>query len=326
MNPHAFTNKCGFSRCFDGVGLRFGNSSGIPLLSGTPLLVYPAEEVAMKVRTIAITIAACALFTNTMSASADSLSDKAKSGQPIRIGFASEIPWAYPGTNNQPEGFANAVALGTLKSMGYTNIEPVVTDWGGLIPGLQAGRFDIITGGMYITGNRCKNVSFAEPMGKFGDAFLVAAGNPKGIQTYKDIKDTNARMVTVAGFVNADAAIKESVSESQITQVPSPTEVLAAVRTGRADAGAGNLFAMKSLAATAPDKLEVTDPAKLPEWTFNWVGIAFKNTDPDFLKAYNEAQKKYLGTPEMLAAAGKYEYTAAQLPGDTKTDWICSNR
>lgn len=281
----------------------------------------------MKVRAIAISIAtACALLTHAMSASADALTERAKSGQPIRIGFSTEIPWAYPGTNNQPEGFANAVALGTLKAMGYTNIEAVVTDWGGLIPGLQAGRFDIITGGMYITGPRCKNVNFAEPMGKFGDALLVAAGNPKGIQNYQDMKATKAKMITVAGFLNAATAVKEGVPESQITQVPSLTEVLAAVRTGRADVGAGTYFAMKGLAATAPDKLAVTDPEKLPATSFNWVGIAFKKTDPDFLKAYNEAQQKYLGSPEMLAAAGKYEYTAAQLPGDAKTEWICTNR
>jgi len=223
-------------------------------------------------------------------------------------------------------GFANALALGVLKSMGYTNIEPVVTDWGGLIPGLQAGRFDIITGGMFITGKRCKNVSFAEPMGKFGNSFIVKKGNPKGIQTYQDIKQKDATMVTVAGFVNVDEALKEGVPENKIMQVPSLTEVLAAVRAGRADVGAGNDFAMQDLVASAPNEIEVTDTAALPDWTNNWVAIAFKPEDKDFLKAFNEAQAKYLGTPEMLEAVGKFKYTKAQLPGEAKTEWICANR
>lgn len=270
--------------------------------------------------------AATALLMGVATAHADALTERAKSGEPIRIGFAHEVPWAYPGDKNEPLGFANALALGVLKSMGYTKIEPVVTDWGGLIPGLQAGRFDIITGGMYITGPRCKNVSFAEPMGKFGDSFIVLKGNPKGITNYQDIKQKDASMVTVAGFVNAAAAMKEGVPENSITQVPSLTEVLAAVRAGRADVGAGNDFAMKDLAKSSGGQVEVTDPAALPESSFNWVAIAFKNEDADFLKAYNEAQAKYLGTPEMLEAVGKFEYTKAQLPGDAKTDWICANR
>jgi polar amino acid transport system substrate-binding protein len=277
-------------------------------------------------RILAALATAAALVCGITGSHADALSDKAKSGEPIRIGFAHEIPWAYPGEKNEPLGFANALALGVLKSMGYMNIEPVVTDWGGLIPGLQAGRFDIITGGMYITGARCKNVAFAEPMGKFGDSFIVKKGNPKGITNYQDIKQKDATMVTVSGFVNVDAALKEGVPESKIMQVPSVTEVLAAVRAGRADAGAGNDFAMKDLAKSAEGEIEVTDPAALPEWSFNWVAIAFKKEDSDFLKAYNEAQAKYLGTPEMLEATGKYQYTEAQLPGDAKTDWICANR
>ncbi|WP_246754785.1 ectoine/hydroxyectoine ABC transporter substrate-binding protein EhuB [Rhizobium lusitanum] len=281
----------------------------------------------MKMNKIFAAVAAAAtMLVGAATAHADALTDSAKAGKPIRIGFAHEIPWAYPGEKNEPLGFANALALGVLKSMGYTNIEPVVTDWGGLIPGLQAGRFDIITGGMYITAPRCKNVSFAEPMGKFGDSFIVKKGNPKGITNYQDIKQKDATMVTVAGFVNADAAMKEGVAESKIMQVPSLTEVLAAVKAGRADAGAGNDFAMKDLAKSSGGEIEVTDPAALPETTFNWVAIAFKKEDKDFLKAYNEAQAKYLGTPEMLEAVGKFEYTKAQLPGDAKTDWICANR
>lgn len=281
----------------------------------------------MRIRTIvAAFTTAAALFASASLGQADDLTDRAKAGKPIRIGFAHEIPWAYPGDKNEPLGFANALALGVLKSMGYTNIEPVVTDWGGLIPGLQAGRFDIITGGMYITGKRCANVSFAEPMGKFGDSFIVKKGNPKGIHTYQDIKKNDATMATVSGFVNVDAALKEGIAEDKIMQVPGLTEVLAAVKAGRADAGAGNDFAMKDLAKSAPDEIEVTDSAALPEWTFNWVAIAFRPEDKDFLKAYNEAQAKYLGTPEMLEAVGKFQYTKAQLPGDAKTDWICANR
>lgn len=281
----------------------------------------------MKMKQIFAVIATVVVLAlGTFEVQADQLTDQAKAGKPIRIGFAHEIPWAYPGDKNEPLGFANALALGVLKSMGYTNIEPVVTDWGGLIPGLQAGRFDIITGGMYITSKRCKNVAFAEPMGKFGNAFIVKKGNPLGIQTYKDIKEKNATMVTVAGYVNVDEALKEGVASDKIMQVPGNTELLAAVRAGRAEVGAGTYFDMVNFVKSAPNEIEATDPAALPEWTNNWVAIAFKKEDKDFLKAYNEAQAKYLGTPEMLEAVGKFEYTKAQLPGDAKTEWACANR
>lgn len=120
-------------------------------------------------------------------AMAGPLEDRIAAGETIRIGFANEIPFAYPAEDGSPRGFVNVAALGVLEAMGYTNIEAVQTDWGGLIPGLQAGRFDIITGGMNILKARCDNIAFSDPMARIGDAFIVATGNPKGLNTYADI-------------------------------------------------------------------------------------------------------------------------------------------
>jgi len=269
---------------------------------------------------------AVALMVSAGGTFADTLTEKAAKGEPIRIGFANEVPWAYPGDNNVPKGFVNAIALGVLNTMGIENIEPVVTDWGGLIPGLQANRFDVITGGMYILKSRCENVNFSDPIGVFGDAFIVAAGNPKKLQTYQDVKNTGSVIVTGAGYNIVEAAKKEGVEESHIMQVPGPTEILAAVRAGRADAGGVTFFTAQNLAAQSSGEVEVTDPSKLPDWTYNWVGIGFRKADTDFLAAFNESLAKYLGSDAMMAAVAEYGYTNSQLPGDATTEYSCANR
>lgn len=261
-----------------------------------------------------------------MPVAAQGLLERVQAGEPVRLGFANEVPWAYPGENNKPLGFVNAHVLGVLDKMGITNIEPVVTEWGGLIPGLQANRFDIITGGMYILNSRCENVNFSDPMGVFGDAFVVAKGNPKDIQTYEDIKGSDAILATGAGYNIVEVAKKEGIPEGNIMQVPGPTEILAAVKAGRADAGGVTYFTALNLAKENMDAVEVTDPSKLPEWTLNWVGIGFRKSDTAFLEAFNEAQAEYLGSDEMLAAVAEYGYTEAQLPGDVTTEYACANR
>jgi polar amino acid transport system substrate-binding protein len=266
------------------------------------------------------------LVAGAVTAHAQTLLEKAKAGDPIRIGFANEVPWAYPGEDNKPLGFVNAIALGILNKMGITNIEPVVTEWGGLIPGLKANRFDVITGGMYILRSRCENVNFSDPIGVFGDAFIVAAGNPKGIETYQDIKDKGAVLATGAGFNIVEVAKKEGIPESNIMQVPGPTEILAAVKSGRADAGGVTFFTAQNLAKESDGAVDVTDPSKLPEWTLNWVGIAFRPSDSDFLAAFNKAEADYLGSDDMMAAVAEYGYTKAQLPGDVTTEYACANR
>lgn len=270
--------------------------------------------------------AALALGASAAAAAAGPLMDRIEAGDPIRIGFANELPFAYPGEGGEPRGFVNAHTLGVLEEMGYTNIEPVQTEWGGLIPGLQAGRFDIITGGMNILAARCENVAFSEPMARIGDGFLVPAGNPMGLGNYEDILEQDAVMVTGAGYSNIQAARDAGVEDGNIMQVPGPTEILAAVRAGRADAGAGTYFTMRQLADSTDGQLEVTDPGAMPEESLNWAGIGFRKDDQDFVDAFNAAQAEYLGSEEMLAAVAEYGYSESTLPGDVTTEWVCANR
>lgn len=260
------------------------------------------------------------------SASAQSLLERAEKGEPIRIGFANEVPFAYPGEDGSPKGFVNAYTIGVLKTMGFENIEPVQTEWGGLIPGLNANRFDIVTGGMNILASRCENIAFSEPMAKVGDGFIVAPGNPKNISDYASLVEGNAVMVTGAGYSNIEAAKEAGVPEANIMQVPGPTEILAAVRAGRADAGAGTYFTMKQLADSSNGAVEASDPNAMPEDSFNWAGIGFRKADQAFLDKFNEAQAKYLGSEEMLAAVAEYGYGEGSLPGDRTTEWVCANR
>ena len=261
-----------------------------------------------------------------LAAVAGPLEDRIAAGKPIRIGFANEIPFAYPGADGSPKGFVNATVIGVLAKMGYTSIEAVQTEWGGLIPGLNAGQFDIITGGMNILKARCENIAFSEPMARIGDGFIVPPGNAKGLNTYADIAAQGAVLVTGAGYSNINAAKAAGVAEDKIMIVPGPTEILAAVTAGRADAGTGTYPTMKQLADASRGAVEIADPAAMPEESFNWAGVGFRKADQGFVDAYNAAQKGYLGSAAMMAAVADYGYSDAMLPGDKTTEWVCANR
>lgn len=267
------------------------------------------------------------LLTSSMTATADELSDRVNAGEPIRLGFATAIPWAYPGDNGEPLGFVNALTLVVLEEMGITNYETSVNEWAGLIPGLQANRYDIITGGMYILKSRCENINFSDPIGLFGDAMLVPAGNPQNINNYQDVIKTGATLVTGAGFNTVEAAKKEGVPDNQMMLVAGEVEILAAMKAGRADAAVQTFFGAKEHVDKSDGKFEVTDPAAMPEWTQNWVGIGMRKSDTDFLAAFNEAMAKVIGGEMWMAATAPYGYTKFQLPGDdASTEYACANR
>jgi polar amino acid transport system substrate-binding protein len=259
------------------------------------------------------------------TAQAGPLEDRVEAGETIRLGFANAPPWAHPAEDGSPIGFVNVITVDVLERMGHTNVEPVVTDWSGLIPSLVAGRVDIITGGMYILSARCENIDFSEPIGQFGNAFIVPAGNPKGLQTYEDIKNAGAIMAGVSGYVNIEEARRVGIPDDKVIQVPGTTEVLAAVKSGRADAGA--MTAVEAhLIAKETDGIDSTDTNALPEWTFNWVGIGFHLDDDGFREGFNAAMEGYIGSEQMLADVAQFDYIPGNVPGDVATEWICANR
>ena len=72
-----------------------------------------------------IAVVALAAGLRAATAEAGPLMDRIEAGDTIRLGFANEIPFAYPGDDGSPKGFVNAITIGILSKMGFDNIEPV---------------------------------------------------------------------------------------------------------------------------------------------------------------------------------------------------------
>ena len=260
--------------------------------------------------------------------SAKTLTERLADGHKLRLGFGTAVPWAYAGDGGEALGFVNMIALTVLEEMGITEHETKVFEWSGLIPGLNADRADMITGGMYILKSRCANMDFSDPIGVFGDAMLVPKGNPKNINNYADVIKTGAKLVTGTGFNTVEAAKKYGVPDSQMLLVEGEVGILAAMKDGRADVAVQTFFGAKEHEKKTNGKVEVTDPKLMPKETLNVVGIGFRKTDDKFREAFNAALAKVRANPgKMLKRAGEYGYDKAQLPPpDMTTEWACSTK
>ena len=102
----------------------------------------------------------CAMFGLAASAQAATTLETVRQNSSIRIGYANETPFAYTETDGRVTGESPEIAKAIFAKMGIKQVDGVLTEWGSLIPGLRAGRFDVIAAGMYITPARCKQVLF----------------------------------------------------------------------------------------------------------------------------------------------------------------------
>ena len=114
-------------------------------------------------RTLLALAAVAAALAAAPAARADDARDARRSDGYIRVGFANEAPFGFATPDGKLTGEAPEVAKAVLAKMGITQVDGVLTEFGSLIPGLQAGRFDIIAAGMFVNPTRCEQVPSPSP-------------------------------------------------------------------------------------------------------------------------------------------------------------------
>lgn len=267
--------------------------------------------------------AALASITISSLAQADTL-DKIKSSSSVRIGYANETPFAYTATDGSVTGESPEIVEQIFQQMGIETIKPVLTEWGSLIPGLRASRFDLIAAGMYITPERCKQVLFTDPHYQLKDTLLVKAGNPKQLGSYEDIaRDESVKLAIMSGTVNLNYARKAGIKDSQIVQVPDTTSQLQAVRTGRADAAVGTQLTMRGLADKAGDQVEATTDFKDDPANTGYGALAFRPEDKALRDAVNAELKKWLGSDAHLKTVEPFGFDRSNITDKTAEE-LCS--
>lgn len=267
---------------------------------------------------------ACAMFGLAAGAHAATTLETITKNSKIRIGYANETPFAFTETDGRVTGESPEIAKAIFAKMGIKQVDGVLTEWGSLIPGLRAGRFDVIAAGMYITPERCKQVIFTDPQYQLPDALLTAKGNPKNLHSYEDIvKNPEVKLAIMAGTVNLKYARDSGVKEAQILQVPDTTAQLQAVRAGRADAAVGTQLTMKGLAAKGGEKVEAVTEFKDDPSHTGYGALAFRPEDKDLRDAVNAELKKWLGSEEHLKAVAPFGFDKSNVTSKTAAE-LCA--
>nr|WP_271400907.1 ectoine/hydroxyectoine ABC transporter substrate-binding protein EhuB [Salinicoccus roseus] len=215
----------------------------------------------------------------------------------VNIGFANEPPYAYEDSESgELEGAAIDIATAVFQEMGIDNVEGHLTDWGELIPGVQAGQYDVITAGMAILPDRCENALFAEPEMQYGEGLVVQAGNPQDIHSYADIAENpDVTVALMEGTTQFDFLDQEGVDPSQIMSVGDIPAQLSAVQSGNADVTAATEATLRAAYESLDsDDVEIVEDFEQPdiEGIPSFGAAAFNLEDEELRTAYNDALEK----------------------------------
>lgn len=250
----------------------------------------------------------------------------------ISVGFSHEPPYAFENSDTgELEGASIDIAEAVFSEMGIDNINGHLTDWGELIPSLQAGQYDAITAGMAILPDRCENALFAEPEMQYGEGLVVQAGNPEDIHSYQDIADNpDVDVALMEGTTQFDFLEGEGVDSSQFSSVADIPGQLSAVQSGNADVAAATEATIReAYASFDSDDVELVEDFEQPdiEGVPSYGAVAFNLDDEELRDAYNEALEtlKEDGTiDEILDSHEAFTADSNRVEvGEISTDELC---
>jgi len=265
-----------------------------------------------------------------ISKSAKSTLAQARAKGTIRIGYANEAPYAYyDPEQDRLTGEAPEIARHVFKGMGIPNIEGVLTEFGALIPGLKAKRFDVIAAGMYITPERCNEVAFSNPTYGIGQGFIVKKNNPKVLHSYEDVaRHDKAKLGVVAGTVEISYAQTTGIPEGRLMIFPDALAALAGIQTDRIDAFAATSLTVQTLMNKAKDEsIERAKPFKDPiingKQIIGYGAFALRKKDHDLIQSLNKGLAELLGSKTHLEMVEPFGFTKQELPGGVTAGEVC---
>ncbi|MGH2601247.1 MAG: ectoine/hydroxyectoine ABC transporter substrate-binding protein EhuB [Dehalococcoidia bacterium] len=237
----------------------------------------------------------------------------------ITVGFAGERPYGYK-QGDDITGQAPELHKAIWAKQGIEEVRGQVVEFGSLIPGLNANRFDAVAAGMFITAERCGQAAFSEPEYTAPGTFMVPKGNPKDITDFESAAKANARLGVLGG------AVEEGYAKDAGARIQAYDDVVSArqaLESGRIDAIALTAITLRTnLKENPSDELELTEPF-FPtvdgEEQASAGASVFRKRDTSLLEAYNKGLAELKESGELLKIIEPFGFTEAELPPDDMT-------
>lgn len=212
----------------------------------------------------------------------------AQDGTKIRIGTEGAYPpFNYTTADGQLAGFDIDIARALCEEM-QAECEFVTQDWDGMIPALQAGKFDAIIASMSITPERLEQVDFTDKYYNTPPAVVVPKDSDiQGV----GVDDLAGKTIGAQGSTTHANYAEITYAESEIRLYPTAEEYQLDMGNGRLDAVVDDIIVLQEwlnteegacchVAGTITPVEEIHGPG---------IGIAIRKGEDELRERFNVA-------------------------------------
>ncbi len=215
-----------------------------------------------------------------------------QSGQAV-FGTSNDQPFNFvdPRTK-EVDGIDADMMRYVLEKIGIPKSEMFLSEFSGLIPGLLSKRLDFIADAMTITEKRQKQIAFTDGWYQYGEALVVAKGNPHKIKSLEDLTK-GLRVASYLGTNLQDWVDELGTRGAIASSYPGVPELLRDLQIGRIDAAVVDAPVAAYLLAQQPElaaTVELADGYVAKESGIKAAGV--RKEDVDLTHAINWALRE----------------------------------
>ena len=189
-------------------------------------------------------------------------------------------PFTFKDAQGNLTGFDVDIARALAAKL---NLKPqfVLTEWSGILAGLQASKFDVVINQVGITPERQKNIAFSAPYAYSSPQIIVGKS---GAASYATLEQLRGKRVGVGLGSNFEAQLR-AVPGIKVVTYPGAPEYLADLAAGRLDAAYNDRLLVGYLIKSQNLPIKGAGVIGKPES----VGVALKQTNPGLRAALDRA-------------------------------------
>jgi len=246
--------------------------------------------------------------------SAGGLLDRLKQAQVVKVAIANEPPYSALNPDGSVTGLAPTVVQTIMKRLGVPQVEGIIAEYGQLIPGLQAGRWDIIGAALNVTKARCEQVLYADPIVADGGTFAYIPadlGSPPN--SIADAAKQDIKVGILTGSYLLQKAQQLGVAAANITQFPDNPALMDGLAAKRVQIALSTRSSLLDLRKKRNDAFDIIYP--LPDDPPSAAAPAFRKGDTDLYDAFQREARA-------LKTSGEFTKLSRQFGFDFPPDMM----
>ena len=251
----------------------------------------------------------------------------AKDWKTVVIGMEGAYePWNLTDSSGKIVGFEPDLVMDLCKRAGL-ECKIIAQDWDGMIPGLKAGKIDVIMDGMSITDERKKEIDFSNPYAASPGAFVAPKDSPLAkatgagtlINLDKDAAAGDAAIKSVQAALkgktlgvqvsttHANFASQYLKGVADVKEYKTTDDRDLDLKSGRIDAALDDYTVVIATAEKADAKdLAVVGPRFIGGTFGAGTGLGIRKSDADLTAKFNKALAEAIADGTVKKASEKW--------------------